>query len=336
MGVEADIKSWWCKLTDHTCFTNDQKREILSKYVIGDVLSDIRPDYLLAEVPKTLRIAMCGITGAGKSSLALTMKTASIKDAAVLGWLNEVGQGDPLAPMPMQLGGEQHIFTVGKKKEEQMLIELVDNRGWLNNATQTKEALDIIKGKIPTNIPVQRDGDPVQDYVQHFKSAFPQKAERYHLCILVIPADLGLEKVDMYIELRNLIKMTRIPVLHIFTKLDLPNAKDNVSALKAKLGLGEYDALELTCYNASKGRPKTDEEINSQALFALLWAIVIADSKGLPICNEKQIHIAQREVAKLVSNTTAIVKQKAGQESKLMYGLVLIIILLVVNIFVRF
>eukprot|EP00026_Physarum_polycephalum_P016657 Phypoly_transcript_17617.p1 GENE.Phypoly_transcript_17617~~Phypoly_transcript_17617.p1 ORF type:complete len:241 (+),score=26.10 Phypoly_transcript_17617:110-724(+) len=176
------------------------------------------------------------------------------------------------------------IIGIGKMRQ---CIEFKDCNRWMYH--NQSDLLDIYKKEM---IPLPKR---IFDNKVHFPEIF-------HACILVIPSDLPLDKVNKYIEARKLIQLTNTPVLHIFTKLDLPNAKANISVLKAKLDLGEHDTLEVTCYSVDHKKP--DEEINSRALFALLWAIVIADSKGISINCERQLHKAQRIVKQLISSTT--------------------------------
>lgn len=159
------------------------------------------------------------------------------------------------------------------------------------------EALKVVAGDIPVNNRIERLGDI--EYVSRFTSALEQKAERYytnkmkkflylinkyssrfHLAILVIPADLADDKIALYVNLRKLIresmrsiilpftlainnkyKTGTIPVLHVFTKADIEEADLKIAKLQDSLGLSVRDYLKMTCYNAHDPEAVADEVI---------------------------------------------------------------------------
>jgi hypothetical protein len=99
---------------------------------------------------------------------------------------------------------------------EQLFIELVDTRGLLNESN-VAETRNIVGGDVPVNTQIERFGDA--EYIAEFTSAFPQKAERFHLTILCVPTDLPQEKASLYVQLRNTIKqsMHYTPFLPLYT-----------------------------------------------------------------------------------------------------------------------
>lgn len=326
--VEEDIKKWWVKLKDHRSYSNKHKRCILVDYYVGEILSFIRPDQKV-EPPHTLRIAICGLTGAGKSSFIMTLLTALEERGAVQWWRTDLGQptSEGGQRIVRQLGPEQHKIKVGLKSGKDMYIELVDNRGLLDE-TNIQEAVRIVEGQVPMNTQVGRMGD--MEYVSKFTNVFPKNAEMFHLTMLLIPADLPDDKISLYVRLRALIRQTTIPVLHVFTKCDTEDAATKIESLMSSLGLREQEALQVTCY--SKSIADFNEDINSQALFVLLWAIILADSRGLPIKQETNWVVQQREVTKFVKDTSKAVKNRAASEGIMTCAIVIVILLLIANL----